>query len=133
MEMDKKPQQHTQDAIRDLVAGPGAVLYIPDIGGEFVLARVEFMREGGNKIMKWVGIDPATGGDIHWTRYHRLGSVGQYHFLLDKNGDRIANVDTLEDAPYTEAGVLRERLSKWRHLLTLHNNQRNFDEFFENE
>jgi len=133
VETDKKPQQHTQDAIEALVTGPGAVLFIREIQGEFVLARVEFTKEGGTKAMKWVGIDPSTGGDIHWTQYHKLGSVGNYHFLFDSKGDIVAQVDTLEDAPYTEAGVLQERLRKWRYILTLHSNQLSFNEFFDNE
>jgi len=133
LETDNKPQSHTMDAINALVTGPGAVLWLPEIRGEFVLARVEFVTEAGEKCMKWVGIDPSTGHDIHWTRYHRLGSQGHYNFLIDKADKMVAEISTLEEAPYTDASELRERLSKWRHVLTLHLNQQSFDAFFENE
>jgi hypothetical protein len=133
MKTDKKPQQHTQDVIESLVKGPGAVLWIPKIHGEFLLARVEFGRDKQGKFMKWVGIHPSTGGDIHWTSYHRLGSHEHYNFLIDENDQAIGEVSTLEEAPYSEASALRLRLNKWRHLLTLHYNERNFNEFFENE
>jgi len=133
METDKKPQSHTMDAIKALVAGPGAVLYVPEVHGEFVLARVEFIQSEGQKAMKWVGIDPGTGADIHWTLYHKLGSQGPYNFLIGKDGKSIAEVSTLDEAPYTDEGPLKQRLAKWRHVLTLHHNQEEFDEFFENE
>ncbi len=133
MKTDKKPQRETQAAIEALVTGPGAVLYMPQLRGEFVLARVEFGKDKQGRFMKWVGINPETGHDIHWTGYKRLDSVGDYLFLLGDDDELIAEVSTLEEAPYTEAEVLRGRLEKWRHLLTLHNNQRKFDEFFDNE
>tara|TARA_R110002167_G_scaffold26461_3_gene91131 strand:- start:139 stop:540 length:402 start_codon:yes stop_codon:yes gene_type:complete len=133
MKTDKKPQSHTMDAIKALVAGPGAVLWVPEVRGEFVLARVEFIQRGGQKAMKWVGTDPATGHDIHWTLYHKLGSAGDYHYLLGTDGKMVAEVSTLDEAPYTEEGPLKQRLAKWRHVLTLHHNQEEFDEFFENE
>ena len=133
MKTDKKPQRKTQAAIEALVTGPGAVLYMPQLRGEFVLARVEFGKDEQGRFMKWVGINPETGHDIHWTGYKRLDSVGDYLFLLGNDDEPIAEVSTLEEAPYTEAEVLRGRSEKWRHILTLHNNQRNFDEFFDNE
>ena len=133
MKTDKKPQRKTQAAIEALVTGPGAVLYMPQLRGEFVLARVEFGKDEQGRFMKWVGINPETGHDIHWTGYKRLDSVGDYLFLLGNDDEPIAEVSTLEEAPYTDAEVLRGRLEKWRHILTLHNNQRNFDEFFDNE
>lgn len=133
MKTDKKAQRETQAAIEALVTGQGAVFYMPQLRGEFVLARVEFGKDEQGSFMKWVGINPQTGHDIHWTGYRRLGMDGDYLFLLGDDDELIAEVSTLEEAPYTEAGVLRERLNKWRHLLTLYNNQRDFDEFFDNE
>ena len=108
-------------------------MYVPEVHGEFVLARVEFIQSEGQKAMKWVGIDPGTGADIHWTLYHKLGSQGPYNFLIGKDGKSIAEVSTLDEAPYTDEGPLKQRLAKWRHVLTLHHNQEEFDEFFENE
>ena len=133
MKKDKKPQRKTQAAIEALVTGPGAVLYMPQLRGEFVLARVEFGKDEQGRFMKWVGINPETGHDIHWTGYKRLDSVGDYLFLLGNDDEPIAEVSTLEEAPYTEAEVLRGRMEKCRHIQTLHNNQRNYDEFFDNE
>ena len=121
------------DAIKALVAGPGAVLWVPEIRGEFVLGRVEFIQSEGQKAMKWVGIDPGTGADIHWTRYHKLGSQDHYNFLINEAGEMVAEVGTLQEAPYTDEGPLKQRLAKWRHVLTLYHNQQEFDEFFENE
>ena len=114
MKTDKKPQRKTQAAIEALVTGPGAVLYMPQLRGEFVLARVEFGKDEQGRFMKWVGINPETGHDIHWTGYKRLDSVGDYLFLLGNDDEPIAEVSTLEEAPYTEAEVLRGRLEKWR-------------------
>ena len=133
MKTDKKAQRETQAAIEALVTGPGAVFYMPELRAEFVLGRVEFGKDEQGRFMKWVGINPQTGHDIHWTGYKRLGTEGGYLFLLGDDNKLIAEVSTLEEAPYTEAGVLRERLEQWRHILTLHNNQRDFDEFFDNE
>lgn len=133
MKTDKKTQREAQAAIRALVTGPGGVFYMPELRAEQVLARVEFGEDDQGRFMKWVGINPQTGHDIHWTGYKRLGMENGYLFLLGDDDKLIAEVSTLDEAPYTEAGVLGEQLRRWRHILTLHNNQRSFDEFFDNE
>ncbi|MDB4749863.1 hypothetical protein OAF83_03045 [Rubripirellula sp.] len=131
--MAKHTPKYTKDRIDALVKGPGAVMWVPAIKAEFILARVAWL-EGDNKTyMKWVAINPTNGGNIHYTRYHKLKSDMHYNFLMDRKDDLIAEVSTVAEAPFTEASVISKKIAEWRHVLTLHNNQRDFDEWFENE
>ncbi len=131
--MAKQSKTYTKDRIDALVKGPGAVLWVPEIKAEFILARVDWLKGDGKTYMKWVAINPTNGGNIHYTRYHKLESELHYNFLMGKRDRLIAEVSTVAEAPFTEASVISKKIAEWRHVLTLHNNQRDFDEWFENE
>lgn len=125
-------KQIKRDVTR-MVAGPeGAAIYINGPRDEVVLADVAWVTDGGQQALKWVGIFPQGGEDVHWTYYDQLEAQPNIKHLM-LGGEYVASIYTLDEATQMEPSELHRELLRFRELLTKYNNRETFKQFFDNE